>query len=397
MMPLEGIRVLDLSRLAPGPYCSMLLGDMGADVLVVEAPPEALRSGGAVGPMGAGGEEAERILAHNALARNKRSIVLNLRKEEARQVFYRLAESVDVVLEGFRPGVVKRLGVDYETLRPLNPRLVYCSLSGYGQDGPYAAMVGHDINYISIGGALGAIGWPGQPPAIPLNVIADFAGGGLHAAFAILAALLAREKTGRGQYVDIAMSDGVMYLLAMPLTLYFCNGTVVRPGEHLLNGAAPSYNLYQTKDGGWISLGSLEPHFYANLCRALGREDFIPYQYDASKREEVFAYFREQFRTRTRDEWFEYLRQSDICVAPVYSLDEAAADPHNQARHMVVEVDHPRLGPVRQVGIGPKFSETPGQVRTTAPRAGQHTDEVLASLGHTREQIEGLRASGAVG
>jgi len=397
MMPLEGIHVLDLSRLAPGPYCSMLLGDMGADVLVVEAPPEALRSGGAVGPMGAGGEEAERILAHNALARNKRSIVLNLRKEEARQVFYRLAESVDVVLEGFRPGVVKRLGVDYDTLRPLNPRLVYCSLSGYGQDGPYAAMVGHDINYISIGGALGAIGWPGQPPAIPLNVIADFAGGGLHAAFAILAALLAREKTGRGQYVDIAMSDGVMYLLAMPLTLYFYNGTVVRPGEHLLNGAAPSYNLYQTKDGGWISLGSLEPHFYANLCRALGREDFIPYQYDASKREEVFAYFREQFRTRTRDEWFEYLRQSDICVAPVYSLDEAAADPHNQARHMVVEVDHPRLGPVRQVGIGPKFSETPGQVRTTAPRAGQHTDEVLASLGHTREQIEGLRASGAVG
>jgi crotonobetainyl-CoA:carnitine CoA-transferase CaiB-like acyl-CoA transferase len=397
MMPLEGINVLDLSRLAPGPYCSMLLGDMGADVLVVEAPPEALPSGGAVGPMGAGGEEAERILAHNALARNKRSIVLNLRKEEARQVFYRLAESVDVVLEGFRPGVVKRLGVDYETLRPLNPRLVYCSLSGYGQDGPYAAMVGHDINYISIGGALGAIGWPGQPPAIPLNVIADFAGGGLHAAFAILAALLAREKTGRGQYVDIAMSDGVMYLLAMPLTLYFYNGTVVRPGEHLLNGAAPSYNLYQTKDGGWISLGSLEPHFYANLCRALGREDFIPYQYDASKREEVFAYFREQFRTRTRDEWFEYLRQSDICVAPVYSLDEAAADPHNQARHMVVEVDHPRLGPVRQVGIGPKFSETPGQVRTTAPRAGQHTDEVLASLGHTREQIEGLRASGAVG
>jgi len=398
MMPLEGIHVLDLSRLAPGPYCSMLLGDMGADVLLVEAPPEALPSGGAVGPLRAENEEAaERALAYNALARNKRSTVLNLRKEEARQVFYRLAESADVVLEGFRPGVVKRLGVDYETLRPLNPRLVYCSLSGYGQDGPYAGMVGHDINYISIGGALGAIGWPGQPPAIPLNVIADFAGGGLHAAFAILAALLAREKTGRGQYVDIAMSDGVMYLLAMVFTLYFHNGSVVRPGQHFLNGGAHFYNVYQTKDGGWISVGSLEPHFYANLCRALGREDFIPYQYDASKREEVFAYFREQFRTRTRDEWFEYLKQSDICVAPVYSLDEAAADPHNLARHMVVEVEHPRFGPVRQVGIGPKLSETPGGVRTTAPRAGQHTDEVLASLGYTRQQIEGLRASGAVG
>jgi crotonobetainyl-CoA:carnitine CoA-transferase CaiB-like acyl-CoA transferase len=397
MMPLEGIRVLDLSRLAPGPYCSMLLGDMGADVLLVEAPPEALHSVAASHLRAEGEDEAERALAYNALARNKRSIVLNLRKEEARQVFYRLAESADVVLEGFRPGVVKRLRVDYETLQPLNPRLIYCSLSGYGQDGPYAGMVGHDINYISIGGALGAIGWPGQPPAIPLNVIADFAGGGLHAAFAILAALLAREKTGRGQYVDIAMSDGVMYLLAMPFTLYFYNGTVVRPGAHLLNGAAPNYNVYQTKDGGWISLGSLEPHFYANLCRAMGREDFIPYQYDASKREEIFAYFREQFRTRTRDEWFQYLKQSDICIAPVYSLDEAAADPHNQARHMVVEVEHPRLGPVRQVGIGPKFSETPGRVRSTAPRAGQHTDEVLSSLGYTREQIEGLRASGAVG
>jgi crotonobetainyl-CoA:carnitine CoA-transferase CaiB-like acyl-CoA transferase len=188
-----------------------------------------------------------------------------------------------------------------------------------------------------------------------------------------------------------------MYLLAMPFMLHFYSGAPVPPGEHLLNGAAPSYNVYQTKDGGWISLGSLEPHFYANLCRAMGREDFIPHQYDGAKREEIFAYFREQFRTRTRDEWFDYLKQSDICVAPVYSLEEAAADPHNQARQMVVEVEHPHVGPVRQVGIGPKFSETPGRVRSTAPHAGQHTDEVLASLGYAREQIEGLRASGAVG
>ena len=397
MMPLEGIRVLDLSRLAPGPFCSMLLGDLGADVVLVEAPPEALHSV-LTGPLSAeGDEETERARAHNALGRNKRSIILDLRKEEARQVFYRLAESADVVLEGFRPGVVKRLGVDYETLRPLNPRLVYCSLSGYGQDGPYAGMVGHDINYISVGGALGAIGWPGQPPAIPLNLIADFAGGGLHAAFAILAALLAREKTGRGQQVDIAMSDGVLYLMAMLFTLYFHSGGEVRPGEHLLNGGAPYYNVYQTSDGGWISVGSLEPHFFANLCRALGREDLIPYQLDASKRDEVFSVFRERFRTRTRDEWFERLKQHDICVAPVYSLEEAAADPHNRARNMVVEVDHPGLGPIRQVGIGPKFSETPGAIRTTAPRPGQHTDEVLAAAGYTREQIEGLRTLGAVG
>ena len=398
MMPLEGVLVLDLSRLAPGPFCSMLLADLGADVLVVEAPPEALPSGGALPPaFRREGEAAERAAAYNVLGRNKRSIILNLRHEEAREVFYRLADSADVVLEGFRPGVVRRLGVDFETLSARNPRLVYCSLSGYGQDGPYAGLVGHDINYISIGGALGMTGRRGQPPAIPLNLLADFAGGGLHAAFAILAALIARQKTGRGQHVDIAMSDGVLYLLAMAVGQYFYNGSVPEAGRHLLNGGAPHYDVYETRDGRWISIGSLEPHFFANLCRALGCEQFIPQQYDASKREEMAAYFRQQFLTKTRDQWFEILSKTDVCVAPVYSLDEALADPHNRARGMVVEVEHPRLGAVKHVGIGPKFSETPGLVRSTAPRSGQHTDEVLASLGYTPGQIAALRESGAVG
>ena len=396
-MPLEEIRVLDLSRLAPGPFCSMLLADLGADVLLVEAPPEALPSGGSLPPaFRSEGEAAERAAAYNVLGRNKRSMVLNLRQQEAREVFYRLAEGADVVLEGFRPGVVKRLGVDYETLGARNPRLIYCSLSGYGQDGPYAGLVGHDINYIAIGGALSMTGRPGQPPAIPLNLLADFAGGGLHAAFAILAALVARQTTGRGQHVDIAMSDGVLYLLAMAVGQYFYNGSVPKPAQHLLNGGVPHYDVYRTKDGGWISIGSLEPHFFANLCRAMGREDFIAYQYDPSRREEVAAYFCEQFLTRTRDEWFELLSKTDICVAPVYSLDEALNDPHNLARGMVVEVEHPRLGPVKQVGIGPKFSDTPGRLRSTAPRPGQHTDEVLASLGYTEEQVASLREKGAV-
>ncbi|KPK47170.1 MAG: hypothetical protein AMJ77_03945, partial [Dehalococcoidia bacterium SM23_28_2] len=210
MLALEGIRVLDLSRLAPGPYCSMLLADLGADVVLVEEP------------AGAGGRSAEqaarrllerdvseRAMAFDALRRNKRSIALDLKNEAARQVFYRLAETADVVLEGFRPGVMKRLGVDYDTLSGINHRIVYCSLSGYGQDGPYAGLVGHDINYIAIGGALGMIGWPDTPPAIPMNIIADFAGGGLYAAFAILAAIVARERTGNGQYIDMAMTDGV--------------------------------------------------------------------------------------------------------------------------------------------------------------------------------------------
>jgi crotonobetainyl-CoA:carnitine CoA-transferase CaiB-like acyl-CoA transferase len=392
MLPLEGIKVLDLSRLAPGPFCSMLLADMGADVLLVEAP-----AGGKLAPaiVGRGGD-AEKMAAYNILSRNKRSIVLNLREAEARDVFYKLAADADVVLEGFRPGVVKRLGVDYDTLKERNPRIVYCSLSGYGQTGPYSQLVGHDINYISVGGALGMIGWPGEPPAIPMNVIADFAGGGLHAAYGILVALMARERSGKGQYVDIAMSDGVLYLLASMVGQVLMGGQSPSRGATLLNGSVPHYNVYECSDGGWISLGSLEPHFFVNLCKVMGREDFIPQQYDQGKRDEIAAHFREQFKTKTRDEWFEVLKQTDICAAPVYSLREALDDPHNRARDMVVDVQHPTLGSVQTLGVGTKLSDTPGSVRTTAPVAGQHTEEVLKSIGFDAAAIDGLRERGVV-
>jgi crotonobetainyl-CoA:carnitine CoA-transferase CaiB-like acyl-CoA transferase len=389
MMALDDVRILDLSRLAPGPFCSMLLGDLGADVLLIEPPPDSKAAQGA--GFGTGTE------AYNALGRNKKSIVLNLREDEARDVFYKLAENADVVLEGFRPGVVKRLGVDYETIKSKNPRIVYCSLSGYGQTGPYAGMVGHDINYISIGGALGMIGWPGQPPAIPVNIIADFAGGGLHAAYGILAALHARDRSGEGQYVDIAMSDGVLYLLASAVSTYMMTGRAPGRGDYALNGSLPLYNVYECSDGGWISLGSLEAHFWVNLCKAMGREDFIPHQMDGAKREEIFTHFREQFKTKPRDEWFEILKQTDICVAPVYSLEEALEDPHNVARDMVVEVEHPEAGKVKQVGIGTKLSGTPGSVRSPTPVPGQHTDEVLSSLGYDADAILALRDRGVIG
>ena len=418
-MALEGIKVLDLSRLAPGPFCSMLLGDLGADVLLVEAPPEQLPGrgaaigGGAPPPasappvfgaagratappvLGAGGLLPRQ--AYNALGRNKRSIVLNLRSDEGREVFYKLAKDADVVLEGFRPGVVARLGVDYDSVSKINPRIVYCSLSGYGQTGPYSQLVGHDINYISVGGALGLVGWPDTPPAIPMNLLADFAGGGLHAAFAILAAIIAREKTGRGQYVDIAMSDGVLYLLASAISGYLGSGNVPTRGATMLNGTAAHYNVYECADGKWLSIGSLEPHFWANLCKTLGREDLLPHQNNREKRDEIAAFFRQTFKTKTRDEWFGIMQQIDICVAPVYTLDEALSDPQNLAREMVVEVNHPQLGKVRQVGIGPKLSDTPGSVRSTAPGPGEHTNAVLAALGYSSDKVAAMREKGAIG
>ena len=389
MMALEGIRVLDLTRLAPGPFCTMLLGDMGADVIVVEEAPGAGRRFD-IGM-------SDRAQAFNALGRNKRSIGLNLKDERAREVFYRLAEGADVVLEGFRPGVVKRLAVDYETISKRNPRIVYCSLSGYGQTGPYSSLVGHDINYISIGGALGMTGWPGQPPAIPQNIIADFAGGGLYAAFAILTAIIAREQTGRGQYVDMAMSDGVTSLLAMAANQYFSAGHVPAPGVEFLNGAVPFNNVYQASDGKWLSIGCLEPWFWQELCEALGCEEFVPHQNNREKFPEMFEFLRSKFGEKTRDEWFQELRQRDICVGPIYGLDEVFADPHVQARGMIAEVEHPEFGTVRQVGVGPKLSDTPGSVRSTAPKRGEHTEEILRQAGYTEDEIGALTEAKAAG
>ena len=394
VMALDGVTVLDLSRLAPGPFCSMLLADFGADVTLVEAVPG---SSAKLGPGRSGDSEAaQRAAAYNALGRGKRSIALNLKHEAAREAFYALVEGADVVLEGFRPGVVSRLGVDYETLAKINPRLVYCSLSGFGQTGPYSNLVGHDINYIAVGGALGVIGRPGTPPAIPVNLLADFAGGGLFAAFAISTALLARNTTGRGQYVDMGMSDGVLSLMTSAFTGYFSSGQPLRPGEGFLTGARPWYDTYRCSDGRWFSIGSIEPHFYDALCRVLGAEEFLDKQHDEASYPAMRQRFTAIFATKTADEWMALMSQHDICAAPVLEQENVVTDPHNVARGMVVTVDSP-VGPVQQIGVGPKLSETPGAVRGTAPLTGQHTDEVLRGLGYDEERIAALRAEGAVG
>ena len=404
-LALEGINVLDLSRAPPGEFCTMTLGDLGAEVIKIEALVEkGHRSAGI--PFSSGGDNEKREAACYAFNRNKRSIMLNLRSEEGRQVFCKLAEKADVIVDGFRPGVVKRLGVDYETIKRINPRIIYCAITGYGQSGPYQSIPGHDINYISMGGALGMIRDSAGHPVIPLNLIADYAGGTLHAVIGILAAIVARDKTGKGQFVDTAMVDGVISLMGMFAGNYFCYGTASKWGDSFVNGAFPYYNVYETKDGKYITIGCVEPWFWENLCREMGREDLIPCGFTSShmfskseggKWDEAFSYLKEFFLTKTRDEWFELLSQKDIPAGKVYAVDEVFSDPQVLHRQMVVEVDHPTEGKLKHIGIAVKLSETPGEIRRLPPASGEHTRDVLLDLGYTKEEIEELRHVGAIG
>ncbi|MCC6641503.1 MAG: CoA transferase [Deltaproteobacteria bacterium] len=384
MTALTGLRVVDLSRYAPGPYCTMLLADFGADVIVVEEPVGAARRVDA--EMGV----SERTRAFLPMERNKRSITLDLKDAAAREAFLSLAERSDVVVEGFRPGVAARLGVDYEAVRARNPRIVYCSISGYGQTGPYATLVGHDLNYVSIAGVLGSIGSPGGPPAIPLNVIGDFAGGGLFAAFAVLAAIVAREKTGCGQYIDLAMSDGALSLACLAAADTLSTGEPPRPGSYYLNGALPCYSVYACADGKWLSVAAMEPWFWRRLCVHLDAEHLAEAQLDPSRAGEIADFLRRRFAEKSRDVWSAELRDLEACVTPVYDMQEALADAHNRARGMLVELEHAEFGTIRQVGIAPKLSATPGSVRSLAPGRGQHTEEVLRELGYDDARIDSL-------
>ncbi|NPV58801.1 MAG: CoA transferase [Actinobacteria bacterium] len=383
VMALEGIKVIDLSRLAPGPYCGMILGDLGAEVIRVEAMDKRAR---AEGVLGLSDELAEMLRAFNPQGRNKRSIVIDLRKEEGREVFMRLARDADVIIEEFRPGVVKRLGIDYEAVREVNPEIIYCSITGYGQTGPYAQMPGHDLNYIAMAGALGVIKDERGKPVFPSNLLADMAAGGMHAALCILAALVARSLHGVGQYVDCAMTDGVVSLMHMEPILRHTSG---------LRGL-PYYDVFETADGKWFSVGNVEPWLWENFCRALGREDLIPMQREVDRYDDLRAELRAIFKQRSRDEWFEFFKDKDVCAAPVHEVEEAERDPHLREREMFIELEHEKFGKITQVGISMKLSRTPGRVRFPGCGPGRHTDEVLAELGYNEAEIGELRERGAV-
>ncbi len=398
---LEGLKILDLSRYAPGPYGTMILGDLGADIIKVEEinPLTGRRAEQMKGmdniPLPS--EFASPDSPYNPLNRNKRSIQLNLKDAKGRNIFYQLTEKTDIIVEGFRPGVTKRLGIDYSTLRKINQRLIYCAITGYGQDGPYCDLPGHDINYIAHAGAVGAMSLPGNHPLVPGNFIGDMAAGGMQAAIGMLAALAARERTGKGQFVDIAMTDGAVSMLCMYLSRYFQLGTLLEPEERVSCGAAYYYNHYETSDGKFISIACSEPWFFANLCRALGCEEFIPYQTDSKKADEIMAYLKQKFLTRSRDEWFDILSKADVPVSKVYALNELAEDPQLRHRQMIMDLDHPGVGIIRQAGISIKLSETPGRIRNLGVKPGESTSEILAELGYRQEEIQKLLTEGVIG
>jgi crotonobetainyl-CoA:carnitine CoA-transferase CaiB-like acyl-CoA transferase len=375
--PLGRFRMLDVSRQLPGPFCSTVLADLGMDVLVVTAPRD---------PFGIG---------IPFLARNKRHMTLDLKQPAGRDIFLRLVDDSDVLLEGFRPGVMQRLGLDYETLRARNPRLVYCAISGYGQDGPYRDKVGHDVNYLGYAGVLEYGGAPDGPPMIPPVQVADVGAGSLMAAVGILSALTARDETGRGQLVDIAMLDGAAAWNVCHQTIHWYSGQLPQRGKEQLTGHWPCYHVYETRDGRHVTVGAYEPHFWATLCRKLGREDFIADQWSPARRDEMFAFFRAAFRERTMAEWLDELGELDICFGPVRNLEEAYDDPQLQHRGMVVELDTPG-GRQRYIGSPIKLSETPPASRPPLTTFGQHTEDVLRGLGYGPGDIAALREQGTI-
>lgn len=375
--PLAGLRVVEMAGLAPGPFAAMMLADMGAEVLRIDRPHPAAR------PM---------PQQYWFTDRNRRSIALNLKTQEGASLARRLIGEADALIEGFRPGVMERLGLGPDECLALNPRLVYGRMTGWGQEGPLAQAPGHDINYIALAGVLGAIGPADGPPVLPLNLAGDFGGGGMYLAFGIACGLIEAARSGKGQVVDAAMVDGAASLMTY-FYGYMAGGKWPGRGRSTLGGAAPHYGVYETKDGKYVSVGSAEPKFYAELLRLTGLDrDPLPDRADPASWPELRERLAAIFRARTRDEWSALLESAEVCYAPVLDLREAAAHPHNVARRTFIEIDgHVQPAPA------PRFSRTPSATPEAGVAPGVDAAAALQGWGLPSEELDALVARGVIG
>ena len=379
MGALDGVRVIELAGIGPGPFCGMMLADQGAEVIQVDRA-VAVRGGDPARPPG------------NVNGRGRRSIGVYLKSPEGVETVLRLVEGAGMVFEGFRPGVAERLGVGPDDCLARNPAIVYGRMTGWGQDGPYSSMAGHDINYIALAGVLAHIGRSDSGPVPPMNLVGDFGGGGMYLAYGMVCALFEARNSGKGQVVDAAMVDGAASLMSFIHGMLASGFHSPERGTNLLDTGAHFYDVYECADGGWISLGSIEPQFYAELLDKLGLDaERFGKQNDRDLWPELSEEIAAVVRMKTRDEWDAILEGSDVCYAPVLTVDEAIRHPHNVARGTFIDV-----GGITQPGPAPRLSRTPGEVRRPPAHAGQHTDEVLSEAGFDDDEVAALRASGAV-
>lgn len=391
---LEGVKILDLTRLLPGPYGTMLLGDMGAEIVKIEDA----RAMDMTRMMPPAKKDMSAFFAH--LNRNKRSIKLNLKKPEGVEILKKLAAEYDVLIEQFRPGVMDRLGVGYEDIKKVNPSIIYCAITGYGQDGPYRDRAGHDLNYLAIAGVLGLSGDKNGEPTFPGVQAADLAGGGMFAAMGILGAVIKKLNTGKGQYVDISMTDSMFSWVSIHSVRYLMDDRIpVGRRQMELNGRLINYDIYKTRDGKYMTIGALEPKFWDAFCKAVDRKDLIPKNFSVG--EERIKYGKEMeeiIGSKTRDEWVKFIEETglDACFEPVLEVPEALEHPQNKARGLVREYDHPHVGKIPQIMTPIKYSDDPVDIFIGAPRAGEHTDEILKEVGYSDEEISRLKEAKVV-
>ncbi|MBW2282337.1 MAG: CoA transferase [Deltaproteobacteria bacterium] len=379
MGPLQGVRVIEIAGIGPGPFAAMMLADMGAEVVRIDRA-DRVRGGDPASPPA------------DLLNRGRRSLAVDLKQPDGVETVLRLVEKADVILEGFRPGVMERLGLGPDVCQQRNPRLVYGRMTGFGQSGPMSQAAGHDINYIALAGALHAIGRKGEKPLAPLNLVGDFGGGGMLLAFGVLAALVERGTSGQGQVVDAAMVDGAAVLMTMMHGMLHSGFWTESRGDNLLDGGAHFYDTFETSDGGYVSIGSIEPQFYAELLELTGLGDAdLPPQMDRSAWPDLKRKLEGIFLTKTRDEWCEIMEGTDVCFAPVLTMAEAPGHAHNAERGTFVE-----SGGVVQPGPAPRFSRTPPKLERPPAHAGQHSEEILRDWGIPADEIARLKEAKAI-